>query len=64
MLLALYDHIPLEPQSLLEQPTWVMSEQIRAISRSRITKVVGRAGESTLRQAMTWLSDFLVTPQA
>lgn len=43
----------------LEQRSWAMSEQIRTISRERISGRAGRASDATLAGVRQWLADFL-----
>lgn len=43
----------------LEQRSWAMSEQIRTISRERISEHAGRASDATLAAVRVWLADFV-----
>lgn len=43
----------------LDRRSWAMSEQVRTISRARITGHAGRAGEATLAAVRIWIADFL-----
>ncbi len=53
------NHIPLTGEHGLHEASWAMTEQIHAISRSRITKVSGTVDQGTLSAIDRWLRDFL-----
>lgn len=44
----------------LSRRSWVMTEQIRTVSRSRITSADGVVDENTLAAVSGWIGDFLV----
>jgi len=46
----------------LSKPSYAMTEQLRAISRQRITKQTGNVDQVTLKSIMAWVADFLVQP--
>lgn len=48
----------------MARPSWVMTEQIRAISRTRLHGTIGFATPSELRTVRQWLGDFLDLPYA
>lgn len=56
------NHIPVDGPSGLTQPSWIMTEQPRTISRERLTRVVGRVSDGCLAAARMWLGDFLDIP--
>ncbi len=43
----------------MEQRSFAMTEQVRTISRQRLTKKIGIVGESVLRDVREWLVDYL-----
>jgi mRNA interferase MazF len=56
-------HIRLTGSQLdLPKPSWAMTEQPRAISRSRLGADAGRIDDRCMRQLMHWLDDFLHPP--
>lgn len=46
----------------LSKPSYAMTEQLRAISRQRLTKMTGTVDHATLKSIMAWIADFLVQP--
>jgi mRNA interferase MazF len=52
------NHIAVAPPDLLGQPSWVMTEQVRTVSRSRIAQVAGQADRACVAQCLEWLADF------
>jgi mRNA interferase MazF len=56
------NHIQLTGTVGLESPSWAMTEQIRTISRTRLTQISGRVSTGCLREIRTWLADFLELP--
>ena len=53
------NHVPLTGATGLDVTCYAMTEQIRAISRARITKAVGVVDEQTMNSIASWLRDFL-----
>lgn len=53
------NHIPVTGESGLHEPSWIMTEQPRTLSRDRIAGVAGTADAECLAQTRTWLADFL-----
>ena len=53
------NHVPLTGQTGLEVDCYAMTEQVRAISRARITKVLGVVDTETSDAIDEWLRDFL-----
>lgn len=43
----------------LPQESWAMTEQVRTISRSRITGTAGRVTDATLAAIRKWIRDFI-----
>jgi len=54
------NHIELAGATGLDTRCFAMTEQIRAISRQRITKVVGVVDATTLARIAEYLRDFLI----
>lgn len=52
------NHVPVLG-SELDRPSWVMTEQLRTISRKRIVGQAGNADKTTMRAIRVWMSDFL-----
>ncbi len=53
-------HIRLTGTGLkLVKPSWAMTEQLRTISRQRITGAAGNVDDACLQQLSRWLDDFL-----
>lgn len=53
------NHVRLEGETGLDAECFAMTEQVRAISRARISKVAGSVDRATLQQIDGWLRDFL-----
>lgn len=53
------NHVPVEGPSGLNQPSWVMTEQPRTMSRDRLTGIRGQVSQRCLEVVRTWLGDFL-----
>lgn len=53
------NHVRIDGPSGLPQPSWVMTEQPRTLSRDRLTSVAGHVSAECLATARIWLSDFL-----
>ncbi len=51
------NHIP--TGNSLERPSWVMTEQIRTISRNRITRIGQTVTPECLSAVRQWVADFL-----
>lgn len=45
-----------------DRPSWAMTEQLRAVSRSRVHDGMGIAGAEELAEVRRWLGDFLDLP--
>jgi len=56
------NHVPVVPGDVLPEPSWIVTEQPRTISRSRITRVDRRVDSDTLAMVMRWLGIFLDIP--
>jgi len=54
------NHIELIGATGLDSRSFAMTEQVRAISRQRITKVVGAVDATTLARIAEYLRDFLI----
>lgn len=52
-------HIRVHGPSGLDQPSWVMTEQPRTLSRDRLTGIAGQVSAECLAATRTWLGDFL-----
>ena len=52
------NHIRVAGPSGLAEPSWIMTEQPRTISRERLTRVSGHVTEGCLHAVRTWLGDF------
>ncbi|MCL1923366.1 MAG: type II toxin-antitoxin system PemK/MazF family toxin [Propionibacteriaceae bacterium] len=52
------NHIPVSPTHLLPEPSWIVTEQPRTISRARISKIAGRVDPPTLASVHRWLDIF------
>jgi mRNA interferase MazF len=52
------NHVPITG-SLLPQPSWAMTEQVRTISRERVVDRAGRVPPETLVAIRVWIRDFL-----
>ena len=55
------NHILVEGADL-SRPSWIMTEQLRTLSRDRFTGTAGSVTPACLRTVQTWLSDFLDLP--
>lgn len=53
------NHIRLVGEIGLDHPSWGLTEQVRTISRSRLTRVNGHVATGCLQDIWTWLADFL-----
>lgn len=53
------NHIRVDGPSGLGQPSWIMTEQLRTLSRDRITGVAGEVSPRCFSEVRTWLADFL-----
>lgn len=52
------NHVAVAGAAGLPQPSWVMTEQPRTLSRDRLTGIAGRVDDSCLAEVRTWLGDF------
>ena len=53
------NHVELNAGVGMEQRSFAMTEQVRTISRQRLTKKIGIVGESVLRDVREWLLDYI-----
>ena len=53
------NHIAVDGPSGLDQPSWIMSEQPRTLSRDRITGIAGHVSPQCFSAVQVWLGDFL-----
>ena len=53
------NHVRIDEDSPLDRPSWAMTEQIRTLSRDRITSASGVVTEECLAAVRVWLADFL-----
>jgi mRNA interferase MazF len=58
------NHVPLSGPHGLTEPSVAMTEQLRAVSRSRITGASGLVDRHCLDRVRSWLADFLDLPAA
>lgn len=49
------NHVPLRGELQLHRPTYVMTEQVRTVSRVRLLRPIGYADVECLHQALEWL---------
>lgn len=53
------NHVPVDGESGLRSPSWIMTEQPRTLTRERITGIAGSVSDECLASVRTWLGDFL-----
>ena len=53
------NHVELNAGAGMEQRSFAMTEQVRTISRQRLTGKIGVVEESVLRDVREWLVDYL-----
>lgn len=53
------NHVPVLPAQALPEPSWVVTEQPRTISRARLTRVGQLVDTATYAQVERWLDVFL-----
>ncbi|WP_396656657.1 type II toxin-antitoxin system PemK/MazF family toxin [Microbacterium sp.] len=53
------NHIRVDGPAGLDQPSWIMTEQPRTLSRDRLTAIAGQVSEGCLASVRMWLGDFL-----
>jgi mRNA interferase MazF len=53
------NHVKVD-SGILGKTSFIMTEQVRTISRRRLTTVAGSISHKTLREVVVWLEDFLV----
>lgn len=53
------NHIRVDGPIGLDQPSWIMTEQPRTLSRDRITGIAGRVSQGCLNEVRIWLRDLL-----
>jgi len=56
------NHVPLRGELRLHRPTYIMTEQVRTVSRVRLLRPIGFADIECLQEALEWLHRW--TPQA
>ena len=56
------NHVELDGETGLKRPTFAMTEQPRAISRSRLHRYSGVVSDACLSDIATWVDDWLVRP--
>lgn len=54
------NHVPLTGPAGLEAPTFAMTEQVRAVSRSRVNSEGGAVSQECLRKIRAWVHRWLV----
>ena len=53
------NHVPISGSTGLPTASWAMTEQLRCISRKRITSLAGTVDAATLTELRDWLGDHL-----
>ena len=53
------NHVRIEGDTALDRPSWAMTEQIRTLSRDRLTSTGGVVSAQCLTEVRVWLADFL-----
>lgn len=53
------NHVLLGGRTGLDRSSWGMTEQLRTLSRDRLSHVAGTVDDETFRAIRTWLADFL-----
>lgn len=53
------NHVPLAGEHGLPDASWAMTEQVRTVSRSRLTRTSGVVAPECLTEIRRWLTDFL-----
>lgn len=53
------NHIRVEGPTGLDTVSWAMTEQIRTLSRDRLTRTSGQVSADCMGRIRTWLADFL-----
>ena len=53
------NHVELNAGAGVEQRSFAMTEQVRTISRQRLTKKIGVVEESVLQNVREWLVDYI-----
>lgn len=53
------NHVELNAGAEMEQRSFAMTEQVRTISRQRLTKKIGVVEESVLQNVREWLVDYI-----
>lgn len=53
------NHVSLDGEIGLQRPSWAMTEQVRTLSRTRLTHTTGQVTVAQMRQIRAWLADFL-----
>lgn len=54
------NHVPLIGNLRLSEPSFAMTEQVRAVSRDRLTARAGYVSEACLAGIRGWIADYLV----
>ena len=52
------NHVAVDPPTLLDRPSWVMTEQVRTISRNRVQSPIGLVSPECVAEVRLWLRDF------
>ena len=56
------NHILIRGDTGLTTDSWAMTEQLRTVSRDRLTRVSGRASAECMAAVRLWIGDFLDLP--
>ena len=54
------NHIRVD-SGILDKESFIMTEQIRTVSRKRLTTTAGKVSHKTLHEVMIWVDDFLTS---
>ena len=53
------NHVRVRGPEGLRRPSWAMTEQVRTISRNRLSGYAGRVDAACFADVRTWIGDFL-----
>lgn len=53
------NHVLIRGATRLSHPSFAMSEQVRAVSRDRLTGTLGQVDAACLHEVRRWLTDYL-----
>ena len=56
------NHIPITGPAGLDRPSWVMAEQLRTVSRERVTGTAGHVDGPCVHAIRDWLTIYLGLP--